>query len=50
VLPEHYNWVGQALLTTLGLGLGDKFTPEVKEAYTTVYVLVAATMCSKAGY
>ncbi|KAJ1641372.1 globin-like protein [Pavlovales sp. CCMP2436] len=50
VLPEHYNWIGQALLTTLGLGLGDQFTPEVKEAYTVVYVLVAATMCSKASY
>lgn len=39
--------VGAALLGTLDMGLGEKFTPEVKEAWTVVYGIVADTM--KAG-
>lgn len=33
-----------ALLWTLGQGLGEEFTPEVKEAWGTVYGVLAATM------
>jgi hemoglobin-like flavoprotein len=44
VLDAHYDTVGAALLWTLGAGLGDAFTPEVKEAWTTVYGLIASTM------
>lgn len=44
VKPPHYDLVGTAFLTTLSKGLGDAYTPEVAEAYTVVYGLVAATM------
>jgi hemoglobin-like flavoprotein len=47
VEDHHYETVGEALLWTLEKGLGPAFTPEVKEAWTTVYGVVAATM--KAG-
>lgn len=36
--------MGQALLQTLEEGLGDKFTPEVKEAWTAFYTMVADKM------
>jgi hemoglobin-like flavoprotein len=36
--------VGQALLSTLETGLGSGFTPEVREAWTEVYGVLAATM------
>ena len=36
--------VGQALIDTLEKGLGDKFTPEVKEAYIVFYTMVADNM------
>ena len=45
VKPPHYDLVGTAFLTTLSKGLGDACTPEVAEAYSVVYGLVAATMC-----
>lgn len=41
---EHYATVGTALLWTLEKGLGDAFTPEVKEAWATVYGVLATTM------
>ena len=44
VKPEDYDSVGTALLWTLEQGLGDDFTPDVKEAWTEVYGLVAGTM------
>jgi len=44
VLDEHYDTVGAALLWTLEKGLGDAFTPETKQAWTTVYGLLATTM------
>lgn len=44
VRDEHYDLVGAALLKTLSQGLGDAFTPAVREAWTGVYALVAATM------
>jgi hemoglobin-like flavoprotein len=47
VQDEHYETVAVALLDALELGLGEAFTSEVREAWTTVYWLLADTM--KAG-
>lgn len=44
VQPEHYDTVGEALLWTLGQGLGNGFTPEVQTAWTEVYALLAQVM------
>jgi len=44
VRTEHYATVGAALLWTLEQGLGDKFTPDVREAWTAAYMLIATTM------
>lgn len=42
--PAHYEPVGAALLWTLEQGLGDGFTPEVREAWVETYGLVARVM------
>lgn len=44
VTDEMYNTVGSALLETLEAGLGEAFTPKVKEAWTEVYTVLATTM------
>ena len=44
VNDEHYDTVAAALLWTLGQGLGEAFTDDVKEAWTTAYVILATTM------
>ena len=44
VEESHYDTVGAALLWTLEQGLGEAFTPEVKEAWTATYTLLATTM------
>jgi hemoglobin-like flavoprotein len=44
VTDAHYETVGAALLWTLEMGLGKGFTPDTKEAWTTVYGLLANTM------
>ena len=44
VEDRHYDTVGEALLWTLGQGLGEAFTVEVEAAWTEVYGLVATTM------
>ena len=49
VQDEHYNDVGAALLATLEAGLGDDFTPEVKQAWTEVYGVMAKTMIDAAA-
>lgn len=49
VEPEHYDTVGAALLKTLSMGLGDAFTDEVEEAWTTAYGLLAGTMIEAAN-
>ena len=49
VKDEHYDTVGAALLWTLGQGLGDGFTPEVSEAWTEAYTLLASTMKTAAA-
>jgi len=47
-LPEHYPVVATSLLYTLGAGLGDDFTPEVKEAWTEAYTTLATVMIEAA--
>ena len=49
VADEHYDTVGAALLWTLEKGLGTAFTPDVKEAWVTVYTLLATTMKNAAA-
>ena len=49
VTNDMYDIVGQSLLWTLGQGLGDAFTEEVKEAWTAVYILVAETAIAGAN-
>jgi len=44
VADAHYDTVGAALLWTLEKGLGAAFTTEVREAWATVYGLLATTM------
>jgi hemoglobin-like flavoprotein len=41
---EHYPVVGAALLDTLERGLGEGFTPEVREAWIAAYGELAAVM------
>lgn len=44
VEDEHYDIVAEALLWTLKKGLGPDFTPDVKEAWISVYTALADTM------
>jgi len=44
VKDKDYDTVGEALLWTLGQGLGDAFTSEVHDAWAEVYGLLAGTM------
>ena len=44
VQTKDYNTVGAALLWTLEQGLTQEFTPEVKEAWTAAYTIIATTM------
>ena len=44
VTDAHYDTVGASLLWTLEKGLGNAFTPQVKEAWVAVYGLLAGTM------
>jgi len=46
---HHFGMVGDALLWTLDKGLGDEFTPEVREAWTTVYGELVAAMLDAAA-
>ena len=44
-VPEKsYETVGEALLWTLGQGLGEEFTDEVKAAWTQTYVTISTVM------
>ncbi len=49
VTPAHYNSVGAALLWTLEQGLGEQWTPEAKEAWTSVYGILSSTMLEAAN-
>ena len=50
VTKESYATVGTALIYTLSKGLGDDFTPEVKEAWTRVYGVLSSTMIEASEY
>lgn len=41
---EHYDVVGASLLFTLEKGLGDDWNPELAEAWTETYTLLASVM------
>ena len=49
VEEHHYDTVANALLWTLEKGLGSAFTPDVRDAWTTVYGLLASTMARAAA-
>jgi len=44
VEPSHYKTVGTALIGTLEAGLGDDFTPDVKEAWIETYGVMSSVM------
>lgn len=44
VEPEHYTFVGNALLRTLKKGLGADFTPELCDAWTESFRMLARVM------
>jgi hemoglobin-like flavoprotein len=46
VQPAQFETVGQALLDTLAIGLGEGFTAEVREAWATAYGILAGVMQS----
>lgn len=45
----HYPIVGEALIWTLGQGLGEDFTPPVREAWEAAYGLLAGVMIAAAS-
>lgn len=49
VEEHHYPLVGDALLWTLGQGLGDAFDDDTREAWTAAYGLLAGVMCQAAA-
>lgn len=49
VTAAQYKPVGEALIWTLEKGLGDKFTPEVKEAWLTTYTTLESVMTEAAA-
>lgn len=44
VEPIHYTYVGNALLRTLKKGLGEQFTPELRDAWTEAFRMLASVM------
>ena len=44
VRDPHYDTVAAALVWTLGQGLGEQFTPEVRDAWVAAYGVLAKTM------
>jgi hemoglobin-like flavoprotein len=48
VREAHYDSVGAALLWTLGQGLGDAFTPDVRDAWAEAYTTLASVMIGAA--
>ena len=49
VTAAHYTPVGAALLWTLEQGLGEAFTPEVKDAWATAYIVLSTAMIQAAN-
>ncbi|MED5238063.1 MAG: globin family protein [Pseudomonadota bacterium] len=50
VKPADYDTVAQALLWTLGQGLGDAFDSDTEAAWTAAYTILATTMIDAAEY
>ncbi len=50
VKDEHYAIVGEALLWTLQQGLGEDFTPEVREAWAETYNILATVAINGANH
>lgn len=48
VKAEHYQPVGEALIFTLEKGLGDDFTPELKDAWVGAYTTLSGVMVDAA--
>lgn len=48
VRAAHYAPVGEALVWTLQQGLGDEFTAETRQAWTSAYGLLAGVMIEQA--
>lgn len=44
VTEAHYDTVGSALIWTLGKGLGEQFSPAMKEAWVETYATLASAM------
>ena len=44
IKDQHYDTVGIALIWTLGQGLGDDFTDEVKQAWLETYGVLSSVM------
>lgn len=44
VQPQHYDVVGAALVWTLEQGLGQDFTPQVRQAWLSAYSTLACAM------
>jgi len=44
VRDEHYGKMGAAILGSLEEGLGERFTPEVKGAWTEAFLLISSLM------
>ena len=49
VIPAHYPIVGEALICTLEVALGKKWTPKVKQGWTAIYGIVSTAMLEGAN-
>lgn len=49
VRAQHYAQVGSALLWTLEKGLGPTFTPDIRDAWATAYIVLSTTMIEAAN-
>jgi len=49
VMPAHYETVGTALIATLGKGLGEEFTPDVRDAWIETYSALSGVMLDAAA-
>jgi len=50
VESPHYNTVSAAFLWTLGQGLGNDFTEEVKDAWVETYQILSGVIQQAAAY
>lgn len=48
VEDHHYGTVGQALIQTLSLAFGDRFTPELRTAWLAAYGAISGVMIAAA--